>query len=109
LKPEHVKDYVDIHKTAHQTEWKTQLHALKNAGAENCISFLFGNYSLLFYQCEDIDESFAELGKDEDNNRWQEFIASWFAGTPKFDGSQKVTSLPKIFDLNEQLDGFLRD
>jgi L-rhamnose mutarotase len=67
-----------------------------------------GNASILFYQCEDIDESFSALGKDDDNNEWQEFIASWFAGTPKFDGSEKVKSLEKIFDLNEQLDGFLR-
>jgi L-rhamnose mutarotase len=69
---------------------------------------MHGNESILFYQCEDIDESFAALGKDDDNNEWQAFIASWFAGTPKFDGSEKVKPLEKIFDLNEQLDGFLR-
>lgn len=107
LKPEHVQDYVDIHVNAHKTEWKTQLEALKAAGAQSCISFLFGNYSILFYQCGDIDESFSKLGTIEDNNRWQRHIASWFANNPKFDGSEKVQSLRKIFDLNEQLNGFL--
>ena len=39
LKDEHVKDYVDIHKNAHKTAWRTQLDALKEAGAENCIVY----------------------------------------------------------------------
>jgi L-rhamnose mutarotase len=107
LKPEHVKDYVKIHETAHLTEWKTQLKALKEAGAQNCITYIFKNYSILFYQCEDIDKSFEALGRIEDNNRWQAHIASWFANSPKFDGSEKAQPLKKIFDLNEQLNGFL--
>lgn len=65
------------------------------------------NYSILFYQCEDIDKSFEALGRIEDNNRWQAHIASWFANSPKFDGSEKAQPLKKIFDLNEQLNGFL--
>ncbi len=107
LKPEHVKDYVDIHKNAHTSAWKTQLRALKAAGAENCICYLFKNYAILFYQCENIDESFKKLGTNEDNNRWQAHIASWFAGSPKFDGSTPVVGLEKIFDLNQQLEGRL--
>jgi L-rhamnose mutarotase len=108
LKDEYVKDYIDIHKNAHKTHWKTQLRALKDAGAENCICFMDGNKAILFYQCEEINESFTKLGKDDDNNRWQAHIASWFANSPKFDGSQKVTGLEKIFDLNEQLKGELK-
>ena len=107
LKPEHTGDYADIHENAHKTAWKTQLGALKEAGAENCLVFMYKNYSILFYQCEDINESFTKLGTIEDNNRWQAHIASWFAGTPKFDGSAAVTGLKKIFDLNEQLEGRL--
>lgn len=107
LKPEHVADYVEIHETAHLTHWKTQLDALKKAGAQNCISFLYGNKSILFYQCEDIEQSFKTLGTIEENNAWQAHVAPWFANSPKFDGSENVQSLPKIFDLNEQLDGYL--
>ena len=107
IKPEHVGDYVDIHKNAHKTEWKTQLHALKEAGAENCMVFMFENYAILMYQCDEINESFDKLGKNEDNNSWQRHISSWFAGTPKFDGSEPVQGLEKIFDLNEQLEGKL--
>jgi L-rhamnose mutarotase len=107
IKPEHRQDYIDIHKNAHKTHWRTQLDALKEAGAENCLVFMFGNYAILFYQCEEINESFEKLGAIEANNRWQEHIASWFAGKPKFDGTEPVKGLEKIFDLNEQLDGRL--
>lgn len=107
LKPEHVKDYSDIHKNAHLTCWKTQLEALKAAGAENCIVYIYNNLSILLYECEDIEESFSRLGQIKDNNKWQATVAPWFAGTPKFDGTQKIVSLEKIFDLRQQLEGKL--
>lgn len=101
LKEEYVKDYVEIHENAHLTGWKTQLDALKAAGAENCIVYIYKNLSILIYECEDIDESFSKLGQIEDNNRWQATVAPWFAGTPK------VESLVKIFDLRQQMEGRL--
>ena len=107
LKEEHVKDYVEIHKEAHKTHWRTQLDALKEAGAENCIVYNYKNLSIIFYECEDIDESFTKLGTNEDNLRWQETVAPWFAETPKFDGSQEVQPAEKIFDLKQQLEGKL--
>jgi L-rhamnose mutarotase len=103
LKEEHVDDYVEIHKNAHKTHWKTQLHALKKSGAENALVYIYKNLSIIFYQCDDINESFRKLGMDEDNNRWQAHIASWFAGNPKFDGTETVQGLEKVFDLNQQL------
>lgn len=107
LKEEHVADYVGIHKKAHLTHWKTQLDALAEAGAENCIVYMYKNFSILIYECEDIDESFSKLGEIEANNKWQAEVAPWFAGKPKFDGSQKVESVEKIFDLKQQLEGRL--
>lgn len=107
LKEEHVGDYSEIHRNAHLTAWKTQLEALKAAGAENCVVYICKNLSILLYECEDIVESFSKLGQIEDNNRWQAVVAPWFAGTPKFDGSQEVVYLEKIFDLKQQLEGKL--
>ena len=107
LKEENVKDYVDIHKEAHKTHWRTQLDALKEAGARNCIVYNYKSLSIIFYECEDIDESFTKLGANEANLRWQETVAPWFAEIPKFDGSQKVQPVEKIFDLNQQLEGKL--
>ena len=107
LNEENVKDYSDIHKNAHLTEWKSQLSALKEAGAENCIVYIYKNISIIIYECEDIDDSFSKLGESVENNKWQEVVAPWFSGSPKFDGSQKVDSLEKIFDLRQQLEGKL--
>ncbi len=107
LKPEHIYDYVKLHKEAHITEWKTQLHALKRAGAVNCQTYVYDNLVIIFYECEDIIDSFKTLAMNEDNNRWQAKVAPWFARSPKFDGSEEVTTAEKIFDLNEQLEGKL--
>lgn len=107
LKEENVKDYSDIHENAHLTHWKTQLDALRGAGAANCMVYIYKNLSILLYQCDDIDESFSRLGQNEDNLKWQAVVAPWFANTPKFDGSEKTVSITKIFDLEQQLHGKL--
>jgi L-rhamnose mutarotase len=107
LKEEHIKDYSDLHRKAHLSEWKPQLEALKQAGAENCMVYIYKNLAIMFYECEDIDVSFTELGNIEINQKWQAYEASWFKDTPKFDGSEVTISLEKIFDLNQQLEGFL--
>ena len=107
LKPGHVDDYVKVHEEAHRSEWRTQLTALKNAGAENCVAYVYKNLAILLYTCEDIEESFRALGQDEDNNRWQEMVAPFFAATPKFDGTGPIEPVRKIFDLNQQLEGRL--
>jgi L-rhamnose mutarotase len=107
LKPEHVKDYAEMHKTAHQTVWKAELDALKKAGARNCITYIYKNYSILLIECEEIDDFFTKLGKSEDNRKWQATTAPWFAVTAKFDGSAKAEPIEKIFDLREQLKGRL--
>ena len=107
LKDEHVKDYVEIHENAHKTAWRTQLDALKEAGAENCIVYNYKNLSIIFYECEDIDESFKKLGEIEANQAWQATVAPWFAETPRFDGSETVQPVQKIFDLKQQLNGEL--
>lgn len=107
LKPEYVDDYVRVHEQAHLTGWRSQLNALKKAGAESCVAYIYKNWSILLYTCEDIGESFRALGEDDDNNRWQEMVAPFFAATPKFDGTGPIEPVRKIFDLNQQLEGTL--
>ena len=107
IKEEHVKDYVKAHKNVHKTHWRTQLDALKQAGAHNCAVYMYQNLAIIFYECEDIDESFNKLGAIEDNIKWQENQAPWIAETPDFDGSEGVQTIEKIFDLNQQLEGKL--
>jgi len=108
LKPECVEEYVKSHETMHEGVWKEQLDVLKKAGATECISYIFGNYSILIYECEDITESFQELAKDPRRESWEKYCAPMFAGSPKFDGSDDVPYLKKIFDMKQQLNGELK-
>ena len=107
LKPEHVEEYREAHLSMHETAWKRQLEILREAGAEECISFLNGTQTILFYRCEDIDESFSRLGKIEGREAWDSYTLPFFASSPRFDGSTPVTGLEKIFDLGQQLNGYL--
>ncbi|MBC5647623.1 L-rhamnose mutarotase [Christensenella tenuis] len=101
LKPEHVKDYSEYHRNAHKTEWKTQLKVLREAGMELCNVYIWRNYAIMVVGCEDLDECYRRLATMEDNLRWQELMSGFFAGQPKFDGTETI-SLEQIFDLAEQ-------
>lgn len=105
LKPEMVEAYKNAHETMHLGEWKEQLDVLEKAGAEECIVYLYENYSILLYVCDDIQESFAKLGEDPRRKAWDEFTMPMFANSPKFDGSGEIECVKKIFDMKEQLQG----
>lgn len=105
LKPEMVEAYKTAHETMHLGPWKEQLDVLRKAGAEECIVYLYENLSILLYVCDDIGESFSNLGKDPRRGAWDEYTGPMFADTPKFDGSGEIPCVEKIFDLTEQLRG----
>ena len=105
LKPEMVEAYKNAHETMHLGPWKEQLDALKKGGAEDCIVWLYKNYAIMLYTCDDIAESFAALGRDPRRPAWDEFTAPMFAACPKFDGTGEIPHLEKIFDLREQIEG----
>ena len=107
IKPEKLVDYVNAHEHMHEGVFKEQLDVLKKAGAEECICYLYRNLAIMIYECEDINESFSKLGLDPRRAAWEDFTQPMFANSPKFDGSEPVVGLQKIFDLNQQLNGKL--
>jgi L-rhamnose mutarotase len=107
LKPEYVEEYRNAHRTMHLSQWKKQLEILKQAGAEECICFLNGTQTILFYRCEEINASFARLGQIEGRSAWDVYTLPMFASSPRFDGTKPVEGLEKIFDLRQQLRGSL--
>lgn len=109
LKPEQVEAYKNAHETMHLGPWKEQLDVLRKGGAEECIVYLYNNLAIMMYVCDDIAESFAKLGQDPRRPAWDEFTAPMFANSPKFDGSGEIATVPKIFDLTEQLRGELTE
>jgi L-rhamnose mutarotase len=82
LKPEHVQEYCDIHRNP----WAEILPAI---------------------QKDDLGALYAKLGPLEAMKRWNAKVGPWFSASPKLDGSGKVTTCEKIFDLNQQLRGTL--
>lgn len=104
IRPEYLDAYVEAHKHMHEGPFRDQMEVLRRAGATECICYLYKNLAILIYECDDIDESFAALGRDPVRAAWEHFTQPMFANSPKFDGSLKVTGIPKIFDLNQQLD-----
>jgi len=99
VKKEHVNDYIDIHKNC----WPEQLKALRDAGAKNLQIFMYNNYSIILYECEDFDEWLEKLAKTDENKKWQEILNPWFMDTPVLEGQGKIKTLEKIFDLEQQL------
>jgi L-rhamnose mutarotase len=108
LKPECVKDYAEYHESIHKTEWKTQLTAIKKAGFEVCNVYVHGNLSIVIFGCDDLMACLSKLAADTDNKRWQQLMAGFFAGNPKFDGEKDLTA-KKVFDLIQQMQGYLKD
>ena len=90
LKPECAILYAEAHRNC----WSEMRQALVDAGAKNCVTFIRGNESYLFYECDDLDESFEKLGEIEANKKWQEMCAPWF------DGTFELNLAELVFDLN---------
>ena len=104
IRPERLQEYVDAHEHMHEGKWREQLDVLRKAGATVCDCYLYKNLAILVYECDEINASFARLGKDPRRQAWEDFTQPMFANSPKFDGSARVEGLPKIFNLNSQLD-----
>ena len=99
VKPEHMQDYVDLHKNA----WPEILEAIESAGAENLVIFRWENRSIVFFECDDLDEFYVSYGKTDACRRWNAVTTPWFDDSPTLDGSGSVDNLEKIFDYKEQL------
>ena len=101
IKEEHINDYINIHKNA----WPELLSAAKNAGAENLVIFIDRSNSIVFIECEDLNQFYEKYGKMDAVISWNEVTKPWIEQSPRIDGSGSVASIEKVFDLREQLEG----
>lgn len=90
LKEEYVDEYIILHKKA----WPEMLEAIKNAGVKEEVIYIYQNLSIVFIECEDIDELYNKLDKEEVVKKWNLTVGPWFKSDFQF--------LEKIFDLNQQ-------
>lgn len=100
VKPEHMEDYIKLHKSA----WPELLQAIGRAGAEELVIFKWGNTSIVFFECEDLNAFYEKYGKMHVTQLWNALTKPWFDESPNLDGSEDVDNLEKIFDYREQLD-----
>ena len=103
INEDQMEDYVAIHKDP----WKETLEGLKAAGADELVIYRYKNFSILFYECEDINEVYRKSGATDTCVRWNERLKNAYKVSPSIDGSDDVETLEKIFDLNQQLAGKL--
>lgn len=75
--------------------------------AQELLIWNYKNLSIVYYECEDLDKLYENLGKLEVTKKWNATVGPWFADSPTLDGSGKVQTCEKIFDLNQQLAGGL--
>jgi L-rhamnose mutarotase len=91
----------------HKDPWRETLEGLKSAGADELVIYRYKNFSILFYECEDINEVYRKWGATDTCSLWNERLKNAYKVSPSIDGSDDVETLEKIFDLNQQLAGKL--
>lgn len=103
IKEEFVKEYKELHKNP----WKEILVAIKSVGVKELLIWNYKNLAIIYYECDDIDQVYAKLGKLDITDKWNKVLTPWFQKSPVIDVSGEIATLYKIFDLNEQLEGNL--
>lgn len=104
IKDEFVESYSDIHREP----WPEILDSIKGAGAKELLIWIYKNFSIVYYECDDLDGLYEKLGKLDVTKKWNATVGPWFAESPALDGSGSVQTCEKVFDLNQQLAGKLR-
>lgn len=97
LRHDRVKDYIACHKQYGEG----QAQVLKDAGAKSLEIYLWEDYSIITYECEDFDVFIQNLSSDERNARWQERVNDMFEEIPVLEGSDRLKPLEKIYSTNE--------
>jgi L-rhamnose mutarotase len=99
LKEDKIKEYIECHKNLPQK----QVNVLRECGAQNLEIFLWKNYAIITYECEDFNELLENLTASEENSEWQKIVSPMFAKTPSFEGKGKITPLEKMFSLKSSI------
>lgn len=101
------EELMDDYSNVHINAWPEMLQGLKDAGAKELLIYRYKNYSILFWEAEDINEVYRKWGANPVCAKWNKRLSDAYKVAPSLDGSDDVETLEKIFDLNQQLDGKL--
>ena len=107
IKPECMKSYINNHKEIHKSSYKELLEVIKKSGVKEEVIFIYKNLAIIYFEADDIDRCYEFQGKFEVVKKWNKLMAPLFISVYEFNSSEKLPTLEKIFDLNEQLKGRL--
>jgi L-rhamnose mutarotase len=104
-----IKDeYIEEYKNKHKDIWKEVLEAIKFVGVKEILMWQYKNLSIIYYECENLEKVYNELGKLDIIKQWEETKPSWFKYPDALDTTKGIKTLEKIFDLSQQLKGDLK-
>ncbi len=110
LKPECIEKYKEEHKTLHLGAHKALLQVIKESGVQEECVFTNGSQIIIYFEAENLDESYQIQGKSDIIQRWNKLMKPMFDDTYEFNEvDNQLPVLEKVFDLNEQLSGRLSD
>lgn len=107
IRPEFMKKYINYHKEIHKGLYKEILEIIKKSGVKEEIIFIYKNLAIIFFEAEDIEKCYEFQNEFEVVKKWNKLMVPLFQSVYKFGNSEKLQTLEKIFDLNEQLKGEL--
>jgi L-rhamnose mutarotase len=107
IKPECLSSYIKNHKEIHKGPYKELLEVIKKSGVKEEVIFIYKNLAIIYFEADDIDRCYEFQGKFEVVKKWNKLMAPLFISVYEFNSSEKLPTLEKIFDLNEQLKGKL--
>jgi len=108
VKPEYVEEYSKRHKEIHEGEFKELLNIIKNSGVKNEVIFMYKNLAIIYFEAENLNDCYKFQEGFDVIKKWNKLMQPMFASNYDFGGDpDKLSSLKKIFDLNEQLEGIL--
>jgi L-rhamnose mutarotase len=107
LNPEFLEQYKQEHRAIHRGPYRELLEVIRDSGVREEAVFIYKNLAVIYFEADDIDKSYAMQGRFEVSKKWNELMAPMFASTYEFNASDKLPTLEKVFDLQEQLHGEL--
>jgi L-rhamnose mutarotase len=105
IKPESVDQYVKKHKEIHNSEFRGILDVIKKTGVKNEVIFMYKNLAIIYFEAEDLNACYKFHEDFNAVKKWNKIMEPMFESKYDFGGDvSMLSSLRKIFDLNEQLE-----
>lgn len=101
IKEDKVPEYIRLHSSPP----KEMLDALKQVGVKELLIWIYKNFSIIYYECEDINKVYDDTSHFEISKKRSEIMKDLFIRGIQYDDNGKIETCTKIYDLNQYLSG----